>query len=296
MIVHMSLLRKRRGVSGIISGVFLVAVAVMVFNVLAWQFFQADAYNRLQQERQQREWERYNERLFVFLPEVGVSYLNFTLLNCGAVSAHIVDLFFRFQNGTYQYYKLDVWISPGRNNRIANVGPKLLTSDVYFFQIGTERGNVFSPVPTGSGGISNNPGQGQSMPFIFGFGYNDFQYSLTGPPNPYVWKPAWVVSYQPSLKPYMRVKLNNTYPKDVKVTTGSDLDLYASSNWNRFQFLLQSEVLIKSKTYEWVIFNPPGNALGTGQYYVFILIYYYFPDNPSEVYGTSVSILGAKVA
>jgi len=267
----------------------------MVFNVLAWQFFQADAYNRLQQEQQQREWERYNERLLVYLPEVGVSYLNFTLLNYGAVSAHIVDLFFRFQNGTYRYYKLDAWISPGRTMRIANVGPKLLTSDVYFFQIGTERGNVFAPVPTGSGGISNNPGQGQAMPFVFGFGYNEFQYSTTGPPNPYNWNPAWVIPSAPSLKPYFRLKLNNTYPKDVTITSGSDLDLYASSNWGRVQCLLQSNVLIKSKAGEWVIFDRPGNNLGTGQYYVFVLIYYYFPDKPSEIYGTSVAILGSKV-
>mgnify|MGYP001036217598 CR=1 FL=1 len=88
----MTFLRKRKGVSGVISGVFLVAIAVMIFNVLAWQFFQYDAYHRTALERDQREWERFNERIEI--TDVGYgSYLRFKVRNMGGVTARIVTVY-----------------------------------------------------------------------------------------------------------------------------------------------------------------------------------------------------------
>lgn len=294
----MSLLRKRRGVSGIISGVFLVAVAVMIFNVLAWQFFQADAYNRLQQERQQREWERSNERLIVYLPESGISKLNFTVRNAGAVSAHIVDLFFVFKNGTSLYYPLDIWIAPGRTKIIADVGPKLITTDVYFFQIGTERGNVFAPIPTGSGGISNEPkpGQGQAMPFVFPFGYNDFQFST----NNVTWQPAWT-QMQSGTYPYFKIYLNNTYSKNVIVKVDDTrISLYPDLDF-------MSEVVAKTKidwyiaanSGRWIFYDKTGSKLPgafKSHLFVFLQVFYCFADKQTEIYGTTVAVLAVYLS
>jgi len=219
-----NLLSKKRGVSGIISGVFLVAVAVMVFNVLAWQFFQADAYNRIFHERQLREWERYNERLIILDVAVGTERLNFTVKNYGAVSAHVVDLFFGFSNGTHLYYALDVWIASGTTKRIASVGPKLLLSDVYDFKIGTERGNVFAPAQQSIYNQLQPTGQ-QSVPFTLTFVTDAFQFILYGETwNPPV-KSAWYIN-NPAYKGkhiVFRVNITNTYPSDVVLLSGCNM-------------------------------------------------------------------------
>jgi len=289
----MRLLRKRRGVSGIISGVFLVAVAVMIFNILAWQFFQYDAYHRTVLERDQLVWERYNERLIAYLPEVGVSRLNFTVRNYGTVSAHIVDLFFRFNNGTCLYYQLDVWIAPGALKRIANVGPTLLMSDVYYFQIGTERGNIIGPIPTGSGGISNEPkpGQGQAMPFIFGFGYNDYQYRLASGGN---WLPAWRIPN--NINAYFRIFLNNTYPASVTVIAEHSRLTFIPDPWAAESprgTKLPSDLTIPANSGTWVYFTRDSVNFPNKKdvhYFVYVEMYYYFTD-PNQILGANVGVL-----
>jgi len=286
-----SLIRKRRGVSGIISGVFLVAVAVMIFNVLAWQFFQYDAYHRIALERDQREWGRFNERLAILEIVAGAQYLNFTVRNYGSVSAHIVTLYFEFINGTKSVHSLNVWIGPGTTKRIANVGPKLTTTDKYDFMIATERGNTFRPSEQY---VSNEirPGQGQAMPFIFGFGYTDFQYSINGPPN-YDWQPAWRPPGQS--RPYFRIFINNTYPKDVIVLASDSrmsfvLDDFQASNKRLSS--LSSSTTISANSGLYLYFTQLDQKFGGpgSHYYVFIEIFYKFTDSP-EIYGTTVGIL-----
>jgi len=288
----MSLLRKRRGVSGIISGVFLVAVAVMIFNVLAWQFFQYDAYHRTVLERDQLAWERYNERLIVYLPEVGVSKLNFTVRNYGSVSAHIVDLFFIFNNGTHLYYRLDVWLGPGALKRIADVGPTLQLTDVYYFQIGTERGNTTGPIPTGSGGISNEPtpGQGQAMPFVFGFGYDDWQYLNSSSQ----WTAAWRLPKTGSIGEF-RIILNNTYNAPVTIHLQTRLAYYpedwaSSSAVYSINTVKTGSLKIPAKSAKTIYFGPNPCQFNKARYYCFVEIFFYL-DNPSQVYGTQVGVL-----
>jgi len=215
----MTFLGKRKGVSGIISGVFLVAVAVMIFNVLAWQFFQADMHNRVVLEAQQRDWERFNERLAIISVEVGTVYLNFTVKNYGSVAAHVVDLFIRFSNATHQSYSLDVWIPSGNTTRV--IGPsklKLQLTDVYDFQIGTERGNLIAP---SEAMIINQsqPGGNQNVPFTLSFVKDSFQYIIGGE----TWakaKPAWYINASCSDSVVFRVNITNTYKSNVQLLSG----------------------------------------------------------------------------
>jgi len=286
-----NLLKKRRGVSGIISGVFLVAVAVMVFNVLAWQFFQYDAYRQIVLEQDQREWERFNERLAVLEIVAGVQYLNFTVRNYGSVSSHIVTLYFEFINGTKSVHTLNVWISPGTTKRIVNVGPKLTTTDKYDFMIATERGNTFRPSEGQYVSNEIRPGQGQAMPFIFGFGYSDFQYSLSGPP--YNWLPAW--RPQAGSQPYFRIFLNNTYSQGVIVLAPDTrmafvLDDFQSSN-KRMSYLISSTT-VPANSGLYLYFTQLDKSFGGAgsHYYVFVEIFYKFVDS-SEIYGTTVGVL-----
>jgi len=284
-----SLLRKRRGVSGIISGVFLVAVAVMVFNVLAWQFFQADAYNRLEQERQQREWERINERLAILTVETGVSKLNFTVRNYGSVTAHIVTLYFVFSNGTRYVYSLDTWIAAGTTRRIANVGPTLTANDVYDFQIATARGNLVAPTQITSNEME--PGESQKMPFTFGFGYNDFQYRRVGYAD---WLPAWRIPN--SYNVHFRISLKNTYPYSVTLVSIHTRLTFMPDPWAQQAPMgskLGSDLTIPPNTEQWVYFiqdtvNFPNKK--DVHYFVYVEIFYYL-DAADEIRGTNVALL-----
>lgn len=284
------MLRAKRGVSGIISGVFLVAVAVMIFNVLAWQFFQYDAYHRVVLERDQREWERLNERLAILEIVPATDYLNFTVRNYGSVSTHLVALYFSFANGTNLVYSLDLWLGSGTTKRIDNIGPKLTPTDAYDFMIATERGNTYRP----SQQLSNamHPGQGQMMPFIFGFGYADFQVSYDNA----TWTPAWT-TIQRNSQPYFKIFLNNTYPKIAKTrATDTRLSLYPT---NDFQSETISETkvdwTISPRSGRWIYFdktttNTPNPGKKTWLF-VFLQIYYVFLDKPLEIYGTTVAVL-----
>jgi len=219
--IHVSFLRKRRGVSGIISGVFLVSVAVMIFNILAWQFFQYDAYHRTVLERDQREWERYNERLLIMEVITGTSNLNFTVRNYGAVTVHIVDLFLEcLINGTNKYYSLDIWIGSGTTKRV--IGPPIEPGLVYDFRIGTERGNVFAP----SGQYIVNEPQpmgGQSTPFTLSFLTNSFQYIRKGETWSNNAKPAWYITSEKGSYIVFRLNITNMYQSDVRLLSGCHL-------------------------------------------------------------------------
>lgn len=311
----MSLLRKRKGVSGIISGVFLVAVTVIIFNVLAWQFFQADAYNRIVRETQQREWERFNEKLVVYLPNTSITRLSFRTRNVGSVTAHIVTLYFSFSNGTRYLYTLDVWVNSGNSRLISDVGPPLIWNDVYYFQVGTERGNLFGPVPEGPGGISNEPpapGQGQPMPFTFSFLADDLQYKVTQtetPPSPDSdgWSNGWVFTAPagPQDKVWFKIKLKNTSGADVQMETRCHLNLVyaAKTTGQAFESVAycssrNTPLGILNGETTWVVFGYAPKSTwksGTNDYYMFLALFYHAtPVGPTM--GATVGIVSIEVS
>jgi len=297
-----NLLRKRRGVSGIISGVFLVSVAVMIFNVLAWQFFQADAYNRLEQERQQREWERFNERLVILTVETGVSKLNFTVRNYGSVTAHIVTLYFVFSNGTRYVYSLDTWIGAGTTRRIANVGPTLTANDVYDFQIATARGNLIAPIQTTSN--QPQPGAPQNVPFVFSFIRDDFIFKSSDYPT---WTPAWVISKNEK-NVYFGLNVTNTCDQAVVIVQkvasqwATKMDFLTTESGSVVAklaaTLVDVEVTIEAEKKSLLVFREGSGSVPStaGSYFVYVPIFYYFRnDSLKKIYGSSVGVLGAIV-
>ena len=277
--------------SGIISGVFLVAVAVMIFNVLAWHFFQYDAYQRVILQRDQREWERFNEKLVVYLPDKGISRLNFTTRNVGSVTAHVVSLYFSFINETRYSYTIEAWVNLGGYKRIQDVGPPLIANDTYYFQIGTERGNLFGPVPEGSGGINNQPSlsQGQPMPFIFLFRYHDFEYLNSSSQ----WTPGWRL---PKAVSEFRVVITNACEKVATIYATQTRLAFYPEDWASSAAVYSVNVgktgsmTVPVKGEKIVYFGPQSSQFSKPRYYCFIEIFYYL-DNPSQIYGTQVGVL-----
>jgi len=282
-----SFLRKRRGVSGIISGLFLVAVAVMIFNVLAWQFFQYDAYHRILLERDQREWERFNERLTIANVQGGVNTLRFDVINYGSVSAQITDLYLTNLSATpysQSRHSLNIWIAPGTAKTI-DTGATIEVGDTYRFIITTARGNAFAPIQSTVN--ETLPGGSQPAPFIFGFGYDDLQYYKDGQ-----WRPAWKIPGGGKYR--MRIFLNNTYAKDVRIQAAYSrmtfhLDDFQSGN--RRYCALDGDQVVSARTGQYVYFQEhDSNLFNEKRYYLFIELFYNFVGE-TETYGAAVAIL-----
>jgi len=299
-----SFLRKRRGVSGIISGLFLVAVAVMVFNVLAWQFFQYDAYHRIALERDQREWERFNERILI--SDVGSgSYLRFEISNIGGVAAHIVTVYLNdttanvpqsFGLNDYITSNCSAWVGSGAKRWIYTTIP-LVFGNVYDLKVTTERGNMGIVLKFKASG-SETPEGTQFVPFTFSFRPEDYQWSsyIGGP-----WNNAWVFTASGS-NVYFRVKVKNTAGGTVVVETRSHVNIVITSGASAMQSkanaALTSAVELAEGSEGWLVFGPIDKNKfdqGTFQYYNFFAVFYHYLSQPSVTLGTTVAILASEI-
>jgi len=324
-------LRERKGVSGVISGVFLVGVAVMVFNVLAWQFFQYDAYRQTTLERDQREWERFNERIVISETGYG-TYLRFKVSNIGAVAAHIVEIWLNdTTTSTPRHYSLanhitsncSAWIGSGAERWIYTTIP-LTVGDAYDLKIGTERGNIGTTFKFAS---TMTPTAGQVSPFTFSFAAGDFQYVYYPANN---WNSplgAWIINQGKDKKAVFRLKLTNGYQSTAKLHSSCVL------NWLQIPIVSPGQQGAPHVTYRCYILKPEstpynpqaytsysqtigpgeaaffyfgaysegGNDLQTlsdganGDYHIFVAIFYKVDGDPTGViYGATVAIIAAR--
>jgi hypothetical protein len=283
----MNLIHRKRGVSGIIGGLFLVVVTVMIFGAMAAQYGMFERYNETVEKAQQRAWERFNEKLYLSSWEKGVTKLDFKVKNYGSVTAHIVDVYLEFVNGTRTRFSVNLWVNPGGTVRIFGAGPNLLANDQYYFQIATERGNLVGPTEAT---ISNviRPGASQPMPFVFGFGYQDFQY-WTGSE----WKEAWALP-SGSIIAGFRVFLNNTYDisttlQDPHTRLGIVLDDFQSAN--KQYAIIEGNQVIPAKSGIYVYFGALGSKLtSNSHHYVFIELFYKL-EGSTQLMGTTCGVL-----
>jgi len=218
-----NLLRIRRGVSGIISGVFLVGLTVMIFSALSWQFFRADQYNQVVLERQQREWERFNERLTITNVQTGVNTLRFDVINYGSVSAQITDLYLTNLSATphsHSRHSQNIWMALGTAKTIDTV-VTIEVGDTYRFIVTTARGNAFAPSATY---IVNEaqPLGGQTVPFTLSFLSDSFQYITSGQ----TWndnRSAWYMTEKKGTAVVFRLNVTNNYDRDVRLLSGCNM-------------------------------------------------------------------------
>jgi hypothetical protein len=301
------LLRKRRGVSGIISGVFLIGISVMILGAMYAQFIRFDHYNQVMLERLQREWERNTERLLITDVQTGVTKLRFNVTNCGAVAAHITDLYLTNLSATpYQHsrHSLDFWIAPG-STRYFDTGVTIENGDRHQFMITTERGNAFAPLAQS---ITNEPqpGGAQNVPFTFSFLREDFVYKSS---SISVWTPAWKISSNrlPNEKDYVfGINITNTYEQTVVVLRKVDmieatrLDFVHTDSWvpKLKALAISTAIEIPKKEKKLLTFSTTGETTGgglpssTGSYFVYFSVFYYFKDDQEmKIYSMMVSVL-----
>ena len=326
----MTFLRERKGVSGVISGVFLVGVTVMVFNVLAWQFFQYDAYRQTTLERDQREWERFNERIVISETGYG-TYLRFKVSNIGAVAAHIVEIWLNdtttnvprhYSLANYITSNCSAWIGSGAERWIYTTIP-LTVGDTYDLKIGTERGNIgimpkflSSLIPSG----------GQVSPFTFSFAAADFQY-IYGSQTWSNARGAWIINQGSGSFVVFRLKLTNGYQSTARLQTSSVLNWLqippgkinpgqgASPHITYRCFILQKDSIpsnpqkftsqsIGPSESDFFYFGSDVEADKTlnaltsganGDYHIFVAIFFTIDGDPTgTVYGATVAIIAAQ--
>jgi hypothetical protein len=111
---------NKKAVSGTISALFVVMLFLLVATSILSYRFAEDRYNSLVNDRAQRDWERYNERLTIS-SAVRTSTdgtLNASIQNVGAVTAHLVTLFLSAYDASnssqwQRQYAINIWIGPG---------------------------------------------------------------------------------------------------------------------------------------------------------------------------------------
>jgi len=310
----MAFLGKRKGVSGIISGVFLVAVAVMIFNVLAWQFFQYDAYRQIAVERDQREWERFNERVIIsdYLNMGNASYLRLSIHNIGSVSAHIVTVYLNDTTANipralvlsnYITPNCSAWIPAGEEKWI-NTTISLRSGHRYDLKIATERGNIGVYLKLVGGEEGGRTPQGtQPVPFVFSFRPEDWQYaqSTSGP-----WSNAWLINPLPgggSDPIYFRLKIKNTAGGAVQIATITHLNFMTTSGSNNNMVSkantgLPNSLNLADNEEGWLVFSSiPRNSFESSltYYYVLVAIFFQYTNPPSGILGTNMGILAVQI-
>jgi archaellum component FlaF (FlaF/FlaG flagellin family) len=307
----MNLVRRKRGVSGIISGLFLVAASMMMFSMFYWQYVQQDHYNQVASNRMQREWERLNEKVFIsdYLNYGAASYLRLKIRNIGSVTAHIVTAYLNdtttsavrdLRLANYTTSNCSTWISPGTEKWI-NTTISLTTDHQYDLKVATERGNlgIYLKLVGGEGGGGGQTPQGvQTVPFTFSFRPEDYQYSgSTGGP----WYNAWV--FNPSASNlYFRLKVKNTAGGAVTIQTRSHMNFVitggASAMQSKANTNMISALSLQVDEEGWIVFGPISRNNfdnGVWQYYNFIAVFFNYQATPSTTLGTTVGILSSEI-
>jgi len=308
----LTFLRKRKGVSGIISGVFLVAVAVMIFNVLAWQFFQYDVYRQIAVERDQREWERFNERVIIsdYLNMGSASYLRLKIRNIGSVTARIVTVYLNdttanipraFVLANYITSNCSAWITPGTEKWV-NTTISLTSGNLYDLKIATERGNIGVYLKLVGGEAGGQTPQGtQPVPFTFSFKPQDWQYART-PGGP--WSNAWVIVSLPGNDPvYFQLKIKNTAGGAVQIETASHLNFMTVGTSNNMMSKantgLSNTLDLASDQEGWLVFSSIPRSSFDSQltyYYVLVAIFFHYTNPQSSILGTNMAILAVRIS
>jgi hypothetical protein len=154
---------NRKGVSGAISGMFVVAIFALIITAFFAYTSALNNYIQVVNERNRLDWEQLNERIIVSnisIDDSGVLKANVS--NVGAVTAHLVQMWItKFnENGGSEWqiqYLIDFYLSPGETlynfgsyGKFIRIPEKQTFSSIssldkqsrYKIKLVTERGNV----------------------------------------------------------------------------------------------------------------------------------------------------------
>jgi len=249
-------LRSRKGVSGAISAMFVIAIFFIIVVSLFVYTGMLNSYNQVVNERSKMDWERNSEHVTFISAQVGADgILRVSFSNDGRVMLHLVQVWFtEFPDNSYDesiwqmQYWINKYVSPGETVNDLGYYPEFkiinsgsigdltslsdLNSQYYKIKLVTERGNAFVcqvpwPVSEGGGGAIGG------YVLQIDNDYGNFQYAFGENPAPY--KSAFVKN--PTVVPTMyRILIKNITEKDIIVLSNSTmLQMYggvgAVQNW-----------------------------------------------------------------
>jgi archaellum component FlaF (FlaF/FlaG flagellin family) len=110
------LLAKKKAVSGAISAMFVVLVFMIAIAALYTYQINYDAYLDEVHSRNQRDWERNNEKIgIVSLARLNDGSLNLTVQNLGPIAIHLTTLWVSAYDGDYMQYQFQYGIKYNEN-------------------------------------------------------------------------------------------------------------------------------------------------------------------------------------
>jgi len=159
-------LRSRKGVSGAISAMFIIAIFFMMIVSLFIYTRLLDSYNQTVADRNRMDWERDSESIYYIAGEVEAGVLNVDFSNDGGVTLHLVQVWLsQFPNSSYSQctnqsqYWVNKYVSSGetvngfgaaedfRRVNIGSIGEPTrlsgLSGEYWKIKLVTERGNAF---------------------------------------------------------------------------------------------------------------------------------------------------------
>lgn len=235
------LIKSRRGVSGAISGVFVMLICFLALTAIFVYAISLDRYNQVVNERSELNWEIDTEKFAILDGQRNSDgALNLTVFNYGAVTAHIVDVWVTHKNssGSWQeLYETHCWMNPAET--IQNFGEQnvtLLPNGIqceginltqpvvaginYTVKLVSERGNTVSYL------IKYDPPlcpetEGQPVPFIITWTQESFEFrSLEHD----LWAPAWVKQRQVANQHQIyRINLTNVSGRNIILNQSSHM-------------------------------------------------------------------------
>ena len=225
---------NKKGVSGAISAMFIIAIFFMALVSIFIVMGLNNSYNQTVLDRNRMDWERDSESIFFIAAEVKVGVLNLNFSNNGRVTLHLVQVWLsQFPNRSYSQctnqsqYWTSKYVSSGetvnsfgatqdfRRVYIGSIGIPIRLSGlpgIYCkIKLVTERGNVFEcqvPWPPPSGGEGTVGGyvlQIESADANFQYSFN----TMTG------WDSAFIKIRHKDPPIVYRILIRNTTSKNI---------------------------------------------------------------------------------
>jgi hypothetical protein len=249
------LFKSRKGVSGTISGVFVILICFLALGAIFVYAINLDRYNQVVNERNRMEWEIQNEKFTITHAQRNDDgALNVTIFNFGGMTAHFVDMWVTMKNGTsneslQELYRVNYHINPaeqlseigaqnvtllpsGQEVSCINLTEPVVANINYTIKVVSERGNVASYLLEYISPDDDDVGP----PVAFSFG--SMEINWVDPDNEDDWHPPFI--HYDSLDQHVRVvgdlyfraKFTNIWDEPLEISQGSILFQISASGSN----------------------------------------------------------------
>lgn len=243
--ISKKLFQSRKGVSGAISGVFVILICFLALAAIFVYAINLDRYNQVVNERNRMEWEIQNEKFTITHAQRNDNgTLNATIFNFGGMTAHFVDIWVTMKNGTsneslQELYRVNYHINPaeqlseigaqnvtllpsGQEVSSINLTEPVVANINYTIKVVSERGNTASYLIEY---IPDDEPEGPPVAFSFG----SMEINWVDPDSEPDWHPPFISSssldghVRIDEDLYFRAKFTNVWDEPLNISQGSVL-------------------------------------------------------------------------